>query len=189
MVIAITGAIASGKTQVSNYIKEKYKLIDSDTISHFVFDLEETKEKIKKCFNIDVVTRKKVGDIVFKDEDKLHKLNDIMHPIIIKEINKQINECKDEVCFVDIPLLYDVKCDINFDYVIYVYANKDNQLKRLIERENIDIEFAKEKIEKQLDVEEKKRIAIQNNHFVLDNNGDLCDTFKRLDKIFGELKI
>ena len=95
-VIGLTGSISTGKSQVSNYLRQRgEKVIDADLIAREVVDLEDVKEKIKKAFGDDIykddkLDRKALGKIVFRDEYKRRVLNEIEHPEIYRIILEEI---------------------------------------------------------------------------------------------------
>lgn len=187
-IIGLTGSISSGKSQVSNYLREKgEKVIDADLIARDVVDLESVKEKIKKAFgdNIyinDKLDRKALAEIVFRDEEKRQVLNEIEHPEIYRIILEEVKKSKGRV-FVDIPLLFESeelnkKYNLNFDEIWLVYVDKKEQVKRLMKRDDISEDFALEKINSQMSLEEKKKLA----DLVIDNSRDLEDTFRQVEE-------
>lgn len=167
MVIGITGGIASGKSYVSNVIKEQgYVVIDADIVSK---ELSETGNAvfnaIIKAFGKEYLdengnlNRKALGELVFNDEKSLKLLNEISHPLIIEEIKRRVNESNDELVFVDVPLLYESNMEHLFDKIICVYLPKAIQIERLMNRDKISYEYAIKKIESQMNLEQKKNMA------------------------------
>lgn len=173
-IIGITGGIASGKTTFSNMlIKRGYLVIDADKISRSL--LEKDSEKYKEVvenFKTRIlddkknINRKLLADIIFKDDTMKKKLEDILHPAIFKEIKRQIDiySKSEKTIFVDIPLLYEkheelLKYNIYLDEVWLIYVDKPTQTKRLMDRDNIDLDLAIKKINAQLPLEEKKKLA------------------------------
>ena len=195
MIIGITGAIASGKSQILLYIKKKgYKVISLDEISHKLFDEEEVNKKIIEKLGISDITEEKVSrarvrEIVFNDKDKLNTLNNILHPLILEAMSDKIKDAREkcENLFIEVPLLYELDMASMFDKVIFIYVKRDIQIERLMERENIGLDEAELMIKNQIDVEEKKRIAMDNNHYIVNNDGVLLDTYSQLNIILGEL--
>ena len=187
-IIGLTGSISTGKTQVSNFLREKgEKVIDADLIAREVVDLENVKEKIKKAFgeNIyvdDKLDRSGLAEIVFRDEEKRQILNEIEHPEIYRIILEEVKKSKGRV-FVDIPLLFESeelnkKYGLVFDEVWLVYVNREKQIERLAKRDGISKDYALEKINSQLSVEEKKRLA----DVIIDNSSTLSETFRQVEE-------
>lgn len=187
-IIGLTGSISTGKTQVSNYLRDRgEKVIDADLIAREVVDLGPVKEKIKEAFGNDIykddeLDRKALGEIVFRDKEKRQVLNEIEHPEIYRLILEEIKKSKGRV-FVDIPLLFESeelnkKYNLNFDEIWLVYVDKKEQIKRLMKRDDISEDFALEKINSQMSLEEKKKLA----DLVIDNSRDLEDTFRQVEE-------
>ena len=187
-IIGLTGSISTGKTQVSNYLRNRgEKVIDADLIAREVVDLEPVKEKIKEVFGDDIykddeLDRKALGEIVFRDKEKRQVLNEIEHPEIYRIILEEIKNSKGRV-FVDIPLLFESqhlneKYGLNFDEVWLVYVNRETQVKRLIKRDRISRGYALEKINSQMSVEDKKIMA----DVIIDNSGSLEKTFRQVEE-------
>lgn len=187
-IIGLTGSISTGKTQVSNYLRNRGEMvIDADLIAREVVDLGPVKEKIKEAFGDDIykddeLDRKALGEIVFRDKEKRQVLNEIEHPEIYKIILEEIKNAKGRV-FVDIPLLFESqhlneKYGLDFDEVWLVYVNRETQVKRLIKRDRISRGFALEKINSQMSVEDKKIMA----DVIIDNSGSLEKTFRQVEE-------
>ncbi len=102
-IIGLTGSISTGKTQVSNFLRDKgEKVIDADLIAREVVDLKNVKDKIKKAFgeNIyvdDKLDRSGLAEIVFRDEEKRQILNEIEHPEIYRIILEEVKKSKGRV--------------------------------------------------------------------------------------------
>ena len=187
-VIGITGGIASGKSVVSNYIKQKYQLFDCDMIAHDVFDMPSTRMLIANTFNINIsdVTRSSIGKIVFNDKDKLISLNNIMQPLIQDEMKKVIND-NEGLIFIDIPLLYDLNLEYMVDKIIFVYTDEYTQLDRLMKRDNISKFYAINKISSQLSMKEKMNRAINRNDYIIDNSKTKEELYKQVDNVLKEI--
>lgn len=187
-IIGLTGSISTGKTQVSNYLRDRgEKVIDADLIAREVVDLGAVKEKIKEAFGHDIykddeLDRKALGEIVFRDKEKRQVLNEIEHPEIYKIILEEVKNSKGRV-FVDIPLLFESqhlneKYGLDFDEVWLVYVSRETQVKRLIKRDRISKGYALEKINSQMSVEDKKIMA----DVIIDNSGSLEKTFRQVEE-------
>ena len=189
--IGITGSIASGKSVLTAYLLGLgYPVIDADAIAaDLVRPGSDTLKEIAETFGDDMLTsdgaldRDKLGQLVFKDEDARRKLNDLMHPAIIRAM-VELSENFHGLVFFDIPLLFEefdaIKANgLDFDAVWLVDADEEVQLARLMARDNIDEAYAKEKIASQMPLEEKKSRA----HAVFDNSGDLMNLYNQVDEV------
>jgi dephospho-CoA kinase len=172
--VVLTGSIATGKSTTAKLFSLMgFTVIDADSIAHMILD--EQHEAIEKMFGEGLsiegkVDRKALGAIVFRDNKKLKKLEALLHPLIFNEIKKRSEE-RDRLkkpYLVDIPLFFE-----NERYPIakslVVYADKETQLKRLMQRDGYNEKEALTRIATQIDVEEKRKRA----DYVIDNSGDL----------------
>lgn len=192
-IIGLTGSISTGKTQVSKYLKDKgIKVVDADLIAREVVDIPIVKDEIKKAFGKNIyineyLDRKKLAEIVFNNDKKRNILNDIMHTHIYKIILDEIKKSK-EIIFVDIPLLFEnedvnKKYGLEFDEIWLVYVDRETQIRRLMDRDDISREYAEKKINSQISVEEKRKKA----DVIIDNSGTLDETFKQVEKNFKKI--
>lgn len=189
-IIGITGGIASGKSTVTNYLIEKgYKVIDADKIAKDIVLPGRKANKLielafgSSYFNNQVLDRKKLAEVIFHSDEKRMLLDSIMHPIIKDEIIKEINE-SDGLVFIDVPLLYETGLDTLCDYVILVYVDKVTQINRLCIRDNIDNSYALAKIDSQMKLDDKLKLA----DFVVDNSNSIIDTLLSVDNVLERIR-
>lgn len=189
MVIGITGSIASGKSLVTSYLINKgYQVIDSDKISHDVLFINEVKEKLIDEFSNAIISnneinRKELGKIVFNDVRKKQKLQSIVFEYILKEIKHQLSQANGLV-FLDAPLLIEYNITYLVDKIIVVKSNKEIQIQRLMSRDNISYEYAIKKINSQLPIEEKEKIA----DYIIDNSLDIDNTINQIENILKQME-
>lgn len=188
--IGITGSISSGKSKVSEYLKEKgYLVIDTDKITHELYEYgnkgyKEISIHFPKSINGNCVDRKKLGEIVFNNPDKLKLLNNIIHPLVKEELLNQVKLCDDEIIFVEVPLLFEANFDKECNKILCVYVNNDIQIERLMKRNNIDRSDAIKLINKQMDINTKAKLS----DYVIDNSYDISNTYQEIDKFLLKLK-
>lgn len=193
--IGITGGIGTGKSTVTNMIRERgYTVIDADKIARQVVEKDlPAYNKIVEFFGEEIlredgeINRKALGKIVFNDEDQRLKLNSIVHPHIFDQMKYLIEDKKDirEIIFLDIALLFEeydnIKNDgILFDEIWLIYADRKTQIQRIIERDKISEEEAISRIDAQMDIEDKKHMASE----ILDNGGTREELKRQLDILF-----
>ena len=171
----LTGGIATGKSSVAKYFsKHGFKIIDADKIAHEVLDSQYQKiiemfgEKFVKG---DIVDRKALGAVVFADESKRKMLESLLHPLIYKEIERQCEELDKlkKPYLVDIPLFFETK-RYPIKKSLVVYATKEQQLNRLMQRDGYNTQNALQRIGAQMPIDEKRDKAT----YVIDNRGDLA---------------
>lgn len=176
--VAITGNIASGKSEVEKVLSDSgFKVLDTDIAAHEILENdEETKNEIISVFGKDIlednnrISRVKLGKIVFGDKDKLTRLERIIHPKVFRKIGEFFSNNKnEEICFVSVPQLFETKTQMAFDKVILVTASEEVRIKRLIERNKMTEEEAKLRLSAQMKDSEK----IKQSDFVIYNDKDL----------------
>lgn len=178
--IVLTGGVGSGKSTVASFLKlYGYKIIDADEISKKVF--ENKKEKIKEIFGTN--DRKELRKIVFNDKEKLKILEDLILPDVKKEVLNLAKKYEKDgvVYFVDLPLFFEKQNYNEFDKVLVVYAPKELQIKRVMNRDKVDEKGALSIINNQMDIEEKKLKA----DFVIDNSKDLKHLQKEIENFLN----
>lgn len=197
LIVGLTGGIVGGKSTVASMFKDfGAKIIDADKLGHSVIlPNKPAWRKIIKIFGKDIlqndltIDREKLGKIVFANQALLKKLNEITHPEITKIIKKEINLAKnathnqENVLIIDAALIYEAKMDGLMDKIIVVYINEDEQVKRLIRRNNLSKEEALQKIKSQMLIKEKVEMA----DYVIDNSNSLDETKKQVKKIWKSL--
>ncbi|MGM0301927.1 dephospho-CoA kinase [Enterococcus sp. AZ048] len=168
-VLGITGGIASGKSTVVTLFKEQgFPVVDGDIVAREVVEPDtEGLQALKKVFGSEIIKengaldRKRLGTIVFQDEEQRNLLNGTLDSFIRKEITKQTEEAKrvSPLVIVDIPLLYEGKYEAMMDQVAVVYVTPEIQLQRLMMRNDFSEKEALERINSQLSLEEKRKRA------------------------------
>ena len=178
--IGITGNIASGKSQVEKYLKNKnFVVYDTDKIAHSILD------DIKEFYGYDVfingkIDRKKLGDLVFNNPDLKKKLEDIIHPKVKAEILKLFEKHRNEkYIFISVPLLFEAGFEDLFDKILLVSVDRDIQLERLMNRNSLTKKDALLRINSQIPQEEK----IEKSDFIVNNNSTIENLYKQLGKI------
>ena len=195
--IGLTGSIATGKSTVTNMLKE---------LGAFVIDCDKTARdvvapgtrglaKIEEVFGKDSVAadgsmdRVYIGDLVFRNPGMKKRLENILFPLIFEALNEELLRLEREestpVVFLDMPLLYEVKYDSYVDEVWLVYVPFEVQLSRLMKRNGYTKEEALLRIHSQISVDKKKSLAQQ----VIDNSGTLEDTKEQVRSLWERLQM
>lgn len=174
--VAITGNIGSGKSTFAEYINHfGYPVVSSDDISkEILFNNSTAKKEIidtfgARSFGGNVIDTKYLAEQVFSDPKKIKKINAILHPLVIKKLNKIINELfkSSKIVFVESALVYEVKIEKMFDYIVLITADHDIRMKRYIsDKQSSKDDFISR--EKNQGSQELKK---QKADFVFSNNG------------------
>lgn len=177
--VGITGGIGTGKSLVSNILRELgITVISADEIVRELQKDPYYLQKIREIFGDDVfeednLNRKKLAKIIFSDSDARRKLENLLHPPVLEEIKKRLEELKEkDIIAVEVPLLFEVGIEDWFDEIWVVYAPFEIQLERIINRDKISKEDAIARIRAQIPIEEKVKKA----DFVIYNDKDIEST-------------
>lgn len=192
-VIGITGGIASGKSSISQYIKDMgFTVIDADLASRAVVEPgQEAYTEIISVFGEELllpdqrINRTKLGAIIFHDDEKRLLLNGIVHPAVRKWMLEQKEEAfQNGQCtvFMDIPLLFESKLTYMVDKTLLIYVDADIQVERLMKRNQLSEADAMARINSQMPLAEKIALA----DATVDNNGPLETTKLQTRNILKE---
>lgn len=192
--IGLTGGIASGKSTVSQYLKDRgYQVLDADQLVH---ELQQKEGRLYQALlayfgsvildeagNLD---RPQLSQLIFSSPETLRKSSELQDHIIRQELRQRYEDLKrkQSVFFMDIPLLYERQYEGWFDKVWLVYVNSDQQLSRLMARNKLSKEEALDRIQAQMSLDEKRVLA----DAVVDNSGNLTETYSQLDKLLEDLE-
>ena len=164
-VIGLTGGIACGKSNISRSLKAAgVPVIDADEISRNLTvsngpALPAIRETFGDgVFDGDELNRRALSDIVFADPAAREKLNAIIHPMVLSEIHRQMDETDGPVVM-DVPLLYEVGMNTWCDEIWCAYAPQKEQVRRVRKRGQITWAEALRRIHSQMPVMEKRRRA------------------------------
>jgi dephospho-CoA kinase len=181
-IIGLTGGIASGKSTVSAILKEEFSafVVDVDKISREITLRGAGAYKdIVNRFGHDIIKsdgeidRKKLGEIIFKNEAARKDLEAITHFRIRAEVKELLQKARDnflKLAILDVPLLIEVGWQNTVDEIWLVYVERETQIKRLMQRDGLSPEDALVRIESQMPLSEKKKYAkvIIDNGFALE---------------------
>lgn len=194
--IALTGGIASGKTTISNRLRELGAvIIDADEIAREIVEPgQPVLAEIAKQFGDGILNddgslnRVALAEIVFADEDARRTLNDITHPEIRRITEERIETeraADPSTIFVhDIPLLAENRSNYDYDEIWVADAPAEVRIERLIADRGMTREEAQARIDAQASDEERRRIA----DVVLDTTRPISDTIELVDELFWRLR-
>ena len=185
-IIGLTGGIGSGKSTVASYIASKgIPVYIADEEARKLMDSKVMINKIQAIFEESILTielkkkKKKIGNIVFSQPEKLAQLNAIVHPEVKKHFEKWVKKHKNQSFVVkEVAILFETGGHLACDKVIMITAPQEIRIERAMKRDNIARESVLNRIENQLPEAEKIKLS----DFVV-HNMDLQSTFTQIDQI------
>jgi dephospho-CoA kinase len=193
--VGLTGGIATGKsTVVRMLVKRGARVIDHDGLVHTLQEPgQPVWKRIVETFGRDIldaderIDRKKLGALVFDNEQRRKVLEGIVHPAVLEEAQRQRDRIgkEDEQAIVlsDIPLLLEVGMQECFDLILLVYAPPEVQIRRVMKRNNLSREEALSRLKSQMPIDEKPKFA----DLIIRNDGTMRELEKRVGEVWQEL--
>ena len=187
-IVGITGGIASGKSTVSLYLKDKYNayIFDADKEAKELLKSTFVTDKIKQLFpDLKDLSTPSLAKEVFKNSQSQGKINNIIHPIINDLVIERINEKKDlyNLFVIDAALIIESgifdKHQKSGAKLILVMSDEDLRLKRALSRGNLTKETIKDRMRLQMNDDEK----IKYSDYVVENNSTKFELFNKIDQI------
>jgi dephospho-CoA kinase len=195
--VGLTGGIASGKSTVSKiFASFGAKVLDADEVAReILLPGQPAWTRVRQAFGQEFfhgdgkVKRKQLRKVVFADPEKRSQLNAIVHPEVMKEINRRAeilsSSIQTEVLLVDVPLLLEVGLAKRFDKIVVVYVGENVQINRLLQRDGISEEEAKQALKVQMALSKK----VEQADYVIDNSGTLEETRGQVERVWRELLV
>lgn len=185
-IIGITGGIASGKSTVTEFLRQQgYQVVDADQVVH---ELQEPGGRLYQAllstFGTAILQedgrldRPKLGAMIFGNPDLLAQSSQLQNEIIREELasRRDLLAETEDIFFMDLPLLFELEYDNWFDQIWLVDVTEETQLSRLMARNTLSQEEAEKRIAAQLSLQEKRKRA----DVLIDNNGSLEETRQQI---------
>ena len=193
-IIGITGGIASGKSTVTEFLRQQgYQVVDADQVVH---ELQEPGGRLYQAllstFGTAILQedgrldRPKLGAMIFGNPELLAQSNQIQNQIIREELagRRDLLEEMEDIFFMDLPLLFELQYEDWFDQIWLVDVTEETQLSRLMTRNGLSQEEAEKRIAAQLSLQEKRKRADE----LIDNNGSLEETRQQIRDALQKLE-
>ncbi len=193
--VGLTGNIASGKSQATLFFAELgAHIIDADLIAHELLEPDtETYKRVAEAFGEQIlqtnrtINRKKLGEIVFSSAEKRLLLNSLVHPMVRNEILRRIFELEQAsssgIVIVDAALMIETGNHNLYDRLIVVTCDPALQIARLMSRNNLTMEEARARMDSQMPVEEKLKLA----DYIIITSGTLKETHEQVKAVYRDL--
>lgn len=167
--VGLTGGIATGKSTFARLLRERgVPVIDADELSRAASRTAPVLEAIARDFGRDFLLpdgqldRKKMGALVFGDDEARRRLEAILHPAIRAAMVAETERLAAQghpLAFYDTPLLFEAGLGAEVECVVVVYAPRIEQLERVVRRDGLSWPEAQARLAAQMDIEEKARLA------------------------------
>lgn len=195
MIVGITGGMGSGKSSFARKLEELgAKRIDADRVGHRVIERPEILRDLLAAFGEDLINpagelnRRELGRRAFADEVSCTRLNQIVHPLLEKELKNQIDRARnpgsENVVVVDAALIFEWGDLQRFDVIVVVDAKEEVRIERLIRGGMISEAEVRRRMACQMPVEEKTARA----DWVVENNGSLQDLRREAEHLWPKLR-
>ncbi len=189
-IIGLTGGIASGKSTVSAHLGQRgARVIDADAISRaLTAPGGEALPQIGNAFGAQIfdgekLNRAALAQLVFSDPDARMRLNELMHPLILRNMQEQTRLATQEgigTVLWDVPLLFETGFDRLTDETWLVAAPERVQIQRLMARDGMNAQQALLRIRAQMPLAQKRALA----DYVLENDGTVAQLLERADRLW-----
>jgi dephospho-CoA kinase len=185
--IGLTGGISTGKSTVSDYLANRYKLdiLDADIYAKEAVEFgSPILEEIIKRYGEEILSsdrsldRQRLGNIIFQNPEEKSWLEKQIHPFVRDRFEFNLKKLDVKTIILAIPLLFEAKMTDLVGEIWVVYCHKDLQLERLQKRDRLTKQQAEMRIASQLPIEQKIAIA----DVVLDNSSTLDVLYEQIDR-------
>ena len=192
LLIGITGGIGSGKSIACKYFEKLgYKVIYADTVAK---ELYRTNRKLRdlvvKKFGKGIldssgrISRFNARKIIFSKKSNVKRVNSIVHPFVIDEIDRIIKGIKNMIVLVETAIMFESGYADRMDYVILIYTNKKTRIARVRKRDNSKISDIEKLMRLQMDEREK----IWHADFIIKNNSTTAELNRNIRSFSKILK-
>ncbi|MFO7972162.1 MAG: dephospho-CoA kinase [Desulfobacterales bacterium] len=189
--VAVTGGAGSGKSSVCNRLKELgITIISSDVLAReAVTPGSAAHKKIVNYFGENVLlsdgklNRQMLRHIIVNNDTARLTLEQFIHPEIIELMQRKMTQAEqngDRVIVVEVPLLFELGLEKQFDLVVLVSADPEMRVKRLMDRDKVSREDAEELLKVQMPNREK----VKRGAFVLSNNGSAGQLINSVNRFY-----
>ena len=188
-IIGITGGIASGKSTVTEFLRQNgFEVVDADAVVHqlqkpggrlYQILVEHFGDKV--LLENGELNRPRLASLIFANPEEQEWSKKTQGEIIREELATLRNQFAqtEDVFFMDIPLLFEQGYDAWFDEIWLVYLDKKTQIERLMNRDHMNIEEAQARLESQWSLSKKEKLA----SYIIDNSGTHEELIKQVTSL------
>lgn len=193
--VAITGGLSCGKSSVCRILQElgAYTLSADDIVHHLLSSSAAIEKEIVQLLGSDIlvnhkIDRSQVAHLVFQDADKLKKLEELIHPLVYREIERRYLEQQNQpmpplLFVVEIPLLFESRGQKKFDITVAVLADEQICLERFTKKNNCSKQEYLNRMARQIPMIDKERMA----DYIITNNGTLSSLRLATESLYTKI--
>ena len=186
LLIAITGGIGSGKSMLSNILKEKgYTVYSADEVYAELLKCPNFVNKVSEIVGVlpsgETLDRKAVASVVFSNPEKLKALNEFTHEKVMEKL-LSLSRGKG-VVFNEVPLLFESGYESLYDKVIVVIRPLELRVKSVVERDGLCEEEVYKRIKNQFNYENLEK----DKHTVIINDSDILSFKNKVETVINEI--
>ncbi len=194
--VGLTGGYASGKSFVAAQLESLgCRLIYADKLGHAVLQPGgEAYAPTLEAFGPEIlapdgsIDRKKLGAVVFHDEERLKQLTAVVHPAVFRLEESMLEAIAREdpaaIAVIEAAILIETGRYRTFDRMILTACSEELQIARGIRRDHLTREQVLARLAKQMPLEEKKRFA----DYIVSTDGTKEQTIEEVEQVFADLK-
>ncbi len=183
-VIGITGSMGSGKSEVKRYVSNYYPVLDCDKVNAKLLEkgqagYQQLKDMGILKFDQDMnINKVELAKYMFSDPEHKKKVENVLHPLIFESMENWIKEQKENLVFVEMPLLFEIQAQKYFDSIWCVVTNRDIALERLQEYRHFTYQQAMARLSHQMDPE----LKMKQSQVVLKNDGTKEELYRQIEE-------
>ena len=191
-IIGITGGVGSGKSAVLNILEQDYQsfVVQADLVAHeLMLPGNVSYKKIVNFFGESIlnedrtINRKRLGEVVFSNQEKRKILNSFVHPEVKNKIKEWIRDAEKKRIYdffiIEAALLLEDHYEQICDEIWYIYAKKEIRKERLKKSRG----YSEEKIQNMMNSQLPEDVFRSRCNRTIDNSGDIQDTKEQIKKI------
>jgi dephospho-CoA kinase len=194
--VGLTGGLATGKSFIGRTLEEwGCGIIRADNLGHEALAPGgEAYQAVIDAFGSGIlkedttVDRRRLGEIVFADAEKLARLNALVHPVIFRREQERIEEFRaanpNGIVVVEAAIMIEAGSYTRYQKLIVAVCQEEQQIERAMRRDGLSREQAAARIRRQMPLEEKVRMA----DYVIDTSGSKQETIRRTREVYDSLR-
>lgn len=187
--IGLTGGVASGKSSVTQLLQKKgAAIICADRLIKDIYELPHIKEwftqNSPEFINNSKIQFSKLREAFFNNPKLKKKIEALLYSHLEMMFYEHLKKWENPSFVIyDVPLLFEKKMESFFDMTLLVYTSKEQQIERLMKRDQIDKDLAMKMLSHQIPIDEKKQLAT----LTINNQHSLSDLENEVDLIWKKI--